>query len=243
MKIKKRIYDLVDNSLRSKLPLGEVLSGPFQGMKYAPSRSYCSSMWPKLVGCYETELHETFGELADQPYGEIWDIGCAEGYYAVGLARMFPDTRVLAFDISDDARKLCGELVQSNGLAEQVSIRSNCSRGTFNELNARCRNLIICDCEGFEDDLFDDKVVSQLKCADVIIELHERSRAGLTERLKGRFTKNHKVQIIRTRSELSEIFTTKHPIISKLNFIERRYAIAERRYGKMAWLVASSDMI
>ena len=49
-------------------------------------------------------------------YEQILDIGCAEGYYAVGLARMFPNAFVKAYNSSPIARDLCNKMVQTNKL-------------------------------------------------------------------------------------------------------------------------------
>jgi hypothetical protein len=53
---------------------------------------------PKLLGCYEQELHPALNRAIDTDYGVILNIGCAEGYYPVGLARVLPTAHVIAFD-------------------------------------------------------------------------------------------------------------------------------------------------
>ena len=49
-----------------------------------------SVLIPKLLGSYEQELQPLLQRLAAQNYSEIVDIGCAEGYYAIGLGGCFP---------------------------------------------------------------------------------------------------------------------------------------------------------
>src|SRR4051812_14244715 len=63
-----------------------VLSGPFAGMAYV-RQAAGSCLAPKLIGCYEAELHGVVARILRTGYTQIVDIGCAEGYYAVGLAR------------------------------------------------------------------------------------------------------------------------------------------------------------
>jgi hypothetical protein len=60
-------------------------------MAYIP-QAVGSALIPKLLGCYEAELHGVIACALNTTYDTIIDIGCAEGYYAVGLALHFPDT-------------------------------------------------------------------------------------------------------------------------------------------------------
>jgi hypothetical protein len=65
-----------------------VESGPFAGMKYLPG--FCEGILPKLLGSYEQELWPALHSIASLPIQAVINIGCAEGYYAVGLARLLP---------------------------------------------------------------------------------------------------------------------------------------------------------
>ena len=48
--------------------------------------------------------------------------GCAEGYYAVGMARLAPEITVYAYDIEERARIACADLAQRNGVADRVIV-------------------------------------------------------------------------------------------------------------------------
>src|SRR5687768_17261507 len=67
------------------VPKLEVLTGPFAGMKY-PYASNGSAVFPKLLGTYESEISELFRYERLKRYRTFIDIGCAEGYYLVGVA-------------------------------------------------------------------------------------------------------------------------------------------------------------
>ena len=61
-----------------------VQGGPFKGMKYVPqiatpARLIGDALLPKLVGCYEAELHGTLATLPQAKYTRIVNIGCAKG--------------------------------------------------------------------------------------------------------------------------------------------------------------------
>ena len=95
-----------------------VLSGPFVGMDYV-QQATGSALMPKLLGSYEAELHETLEKIAATEYAAIIDIGCAEGYYAIGLAMRLPNAQVYAFDIDPEARELCTAMARLNGVEER----------------------------------------------------------------------------------------------------------------------------
>jgi hypothetical protein len=80
----------------------EVQSGPFVGMKYTHEAVVTRHSTPALLGVYERQLHPFLSRanLADI----VIDIGSAEGYYAVGLARM-TGKPVVTFDCNSSERK------------------------------------------------------------------------------------------------------------------------------------------
>ena len=72
-----------------------VAAGPFAGMRYAGLPSG-STAGPKLLGSYESEIAAWIEGLCGARLDTIVDVGCAEGYYAVGMAMRCPAARVLA---------------------------------------------------------------------------------------------------------------------------------------------------
>ncbi len=96
-----------------------VQTGPFVGMTYV-SEAICSSLVPKLLGSYEAELHALLTQIVTRDYQTVIDVGCAEGYYAVGLALRLPRARVYAFDINARARELCAKLADCEGCELQL---------------------------------------------------------------------------------------------------------------------------
>src|SRR6478752_2830493 len=81
----------------------KILGGPFAGMEYV-SVATEGALVPRLLGSYESELHPHLQAFAEEGLDCVIDVGCAEGYYAVGLARMMPDVAVHAYDIDEKAR-------------------------------------------------------------------------------------------------------------------------------------------
>src|SRR5271170_382684 len=67
-----------------------VRNGPFAGMRYARPLPEGSIFFPKLLGSYEAELQAHFERVIGTDYSAIVDVGCADGYFAVGLAMRMP---------------------------------------------------------------------------------------------------------------------------------------------------------
>ena len=80
-----------------------VRHGVFAGMSYPDGKSTGSVLVPKLLGSYEVELEPVWKSLFTSDYDTIVDVGCAEGYYAVGFARRRPASHIFAYDTNDHA--------------------------------------------------------------------------------------------------------------------------------------------
>lgn len=169
-----------------------VANGPFKGMKYIES-SVGSSLLPKILGSYEEPIHEWVETAIAKQYDKILDIGCAEGYYAVGFAMLLPGAEIIAYDTNPDALELCRELIVLNGV-DNVELREGCD---FQELDNLITDntLVFCDIEGAERELLDPARAEKLKLADLIIESHDSYMPGTTEMLIDRFGGTHKISV------------------------------------------------
>jgi hypothetical protein len=173
-----------------------VLGGPFEGMIYI-EEAVGSCLLPKVAGSYEQETASIIEDAIARGPDVVVDVGAAEGYYAVGLARRLPGAIVYAFDIDPHATRLCRRLAALNGVGERVVTAGAC---TVEALQARLKPgaLLICDCEGFEDELLDPRRVPALDRTQVLVELHDHLRPGVSERIKERFARTHKASLIPT---------------------------------------------
>jgi SAM-dependent methyltransferase len=147
-----------------------VQAGPFTGMKYTRSALLSRHATPALLGVYERQLYP-FLEAAAGRCDLVVDIGSAEGYFAVGLARL--GKRVVTFDINPHERKICQEMSKANQVSDRITIESWCSpSGLAGLVKGQQRALIISDIEGGELELFTPEVVSGVRHCDLIIEMH-----------------------------------------------------------------------
>ncbi len=173
-----------------------VLHGPFRGMCYPEASLASRDGIPILFATYELELHPVIEEIALKRYDRIIDVGCAEGYYAVGLA-IRTNTPVFAFDCEPRERSYLREMARLNKVTDLIHARSWCSGRTLDGLTRGRNCLVISDCEGYEISLFQGTVLSALKECDLIIELHEAVPGkGVQSIILERFRSSHNVKIV-----------------------------------------------
>lgn len=192
---KKRFLPL-HNRLREKL-YGDkqikVLSGPFNGLIYFDEIVW-GPITPKWLGSYEMELAEIIGDIVAQNYETILDIGCAEGYYAVGLAWRLPNARVLAYDADFLSRRQTRRLARMNNVQDRIDVRGYCGNREI-ERRVTPSTLVVCDIEGCERDLLDPLLSPALLKVDLLVEVHERGLSPSTlELLRERFAQSHLVR-------------------------------------------------
>lgn len=175
---------------------GVVGGGPFRGMRYL-DRSHCSQLAPKLLGTYEMELRGILEEFLALRPDRIVDVGAAEGYYAVGLLRLAPERRVVAFEAEAAARTALQELASLNGVSNRLEVRGWCDAEALRAtLTGASRPLVIMDIEGAEREVLDPATVPQLRGAFVLVELHPHLVPDVRERLSERFRGTHGVRFI-----------------------------------------------
>ena len=163
-------------------------------MKYI-SKAYCSALLPKILGSYEEPIHDWIGEVINnKKHKNIINIGCAEGYYAVGFALHLPNSKITAYDINIEARKALHELQTLNKI-KNIEIKAACSHLELNR-KSKSNTLMFCDIEGAEKDLLDPTKVPNLKYVDIIVETHDCFFPGITEELIRRFYHTHRIRIV-----------------------------------------------
>ncbi len=210
-----------------------VMAGPLEGLDYL-SRSAEGCLVAKLLGCYEQPLHAFIERAVETAYPVVLNIGCAEGYYAVGLARRMPDTVVQAFDIDPRARQLCVELAARNGVGDRVRVGALFEPRHFADYEGR-KVLVFCDIEGAEKDLLNPDVAPALRCMDLIVESHECFSRGVTRLLVERFASSHEMTLVQDNGQRR---LQKSPAwFNRLSHLDQLLATWEWRGGPTPWLV------
>jgi hypothetical protein len=221
----------IENDLAKDL---SVRRGPFAGIKYPSLARLGSACLPKLLGVYERELHPILESIAERPYTDIINVGCAEGYYAVGFAVRHPNARVTAYDIVPQQREFCANLAALNGVADRVEVQSACTPEVLAKFPFKGRGLIICDCEGYEVDLFTPQAVANLGNCDVLVELHDHLDLSITDRILKVFDPTHNVTLVQSIDVVKRAKTFDIPELADLHMETRRRILTER-YAEMEW--------
>ena len=171
----------------------EVLGGPFRGMTLTPM-AMAEQIGPFLLGTYESELHPALDLLFRGRFGQVVDVGSKFGYYAVGLARRLPESKVIAFDTDWWARDALTEMIAANRVVN-VEVRDYCDPAWLAD-HLEPGALIVSDCEGYEGALFDTRPIPNLDTAALLIETHDAPGVDLTAQLAGQFAGSHDVRTI-----------------------------------------------
>jgi hypothetical protein len=208
-----------------------VVRGPFVGLEYPPELATGSGdLVAKLAGTYELELHDVIFDWIDRGLTRIVNVGVAEGFYAVGLARAIPGAAVIAYDIDDDMRARCRSLAATNGVADRIEIRETCTPADLQALG-EAETVLLCDCEGCEARLLDPATSPVLCQWELLVELHDFVDSTISETICRRFEETHVVTLIDNRSRADVV----PPELEHLSRRERLTLIGERRPTEMRW--------
>lgn len=216
----------------------EVKAGPFSGLKYPEAKACGSALYPKLLGTYESELHGFFRKAPLQDYELILDVGCAEGYYLVGVGRMIPAIPLMGIDIDREALTLVRKLAAANSVdASRLRLSERfCEDALRSTLPAR--SLVICDCEGAEADIFSEASMDLWRLSDLVVECHDFVVPDITEVLAKRLKPSHQVEIIQSADLGSKVRLLSHGDFLAARLEHKELLVNEGRPGAMRWIVA-----
>lgn len=204
---------------------GIVQSGPFKGMKMLPKLAWADGrLCPMLLGCHEQELWvpitQEIERLEAMAAPTIVNMGCGEGYYAVGLAQRLPHADVVAADTLPAALETTAKAAALNG----ASLRTSQAHAAL----LVGADLVVMDCEGAEMEYL-MPVPSGMKSSTIIVELHRPKAAALIDP----WAKTHEVYILWEGGRNP----CDYEMLRDLPSMARWCAVDENRPCQMAWLL------
>lgn len=212
-----------------------VVGGPFRGLVYPQDRiGLIDAPIAKLLGTYEMELREVLEHAVTLRPALFIDVGCADGYYAVGMALSSPTTVVHAFDLAPSARKGVRLLASANGVENRVIVHGGATSRSLARL-VDGPAVILSDCEGAEKSIFAGRAVPALAQSLVIVELHEWAGVDPDRDLVDRFAATHTHRFITARGRRG----AEHSELRDLAPSDQRLAVEEFRQAGQRWLVLS----
>ena len=214
-----------------------VSAGPFQGLQMSRTGELVEGdRTSKLLGVYEQELHLYIDHFRQKHYDAIVVTGFADGYYAVGLSRIFPSTPVFVFNPDESARQACSAAVELNNRKATVHVGRECTVQAIGEIAGRYRNLL---CVLHHDrsplDLLPDVLVSSLLATtDMIVDCN--GNGGIAAALRNRVIHSHFFVEVLAAGRNPNTF----PFLSQLSELDRWLTMWERKPGQARWAVCES---
>jgi len=185
------------------------MKGVFSGMVFDVP-NFNTAM---LIGTWELELKEKISFILNKKPSNIFCIGAAEGYYAVGFAHKLPSCNIYAFEIQENYRNFLSNLSYSNN-CKNIEIYGECTTKILARfLSNNNDSIIFCDIEGGEIDLLDLSKVPDLKRTTILVEVHEMYVRDCEKTLIDRFKNTHSYTIIHGKER------TLQDLPKKLNFL------------------------
>lgn len=213
-----------------------VLHGPLQGLKYPHHHAFGSQLYPKLIGTYELEIQGVFEKIIQEnQIKQFIDIGCAEGYYAVGMALQVPEMKIYAYDDSEEARTLCQEMASLNQVKERVTIREKFHPNSMLDFDTNIPTFILCDCEGCEASIFQEDQMKNFENCTLLIELHDFINPTISSQLQKVFQNTHSFTLLKEKKRKIKNFKN-HFKGLPLNTFQKEYMLDEKRPVLMEWL-------
>lgn len=212
---------------------GVVQAGPFKGMQMYPDKSWKETNHAaELLGFFEQELHEDIeheiARLEAMPSPCVVNVGCAEGYYAVGMGRRLLNAKVYVIEPDEKSLYIAKKNAENNGVSLVVAPI---------EEAFECPDLVLMDCEGAETEYLDPVKYPGLRNATVIVELHQLpGKSDVLDAVKTKMaTHGGKLVFEGARNPNAS------PLLWAKNSLDRWLVVCESRPCVMAWAVLKPE--
>jgi hypothetical protein len=216
-----------------------VCNGPFRGMKFDRKAEISGSTYAMLLGSFESEIQPFILRAGKKKYNVIYNIGCADGYYAVGFAHLMPGTVIYAYDSDKAAISRAQQLAARNFSRHNIRFLGTFYPGYIRDVDPEKKSLFIVDCEGAERSIFTKENSASLVNADLIIEMHINIYPDLEEYFTGIFGATHHITVVDSLDDHLKAKFYSFLQIDGLDYALRRF-ITEERAIFMQWIILCS---
>lgn len=185
-----------------------VVAGPLRGMRIRLSGLSRRHLLGYILGSQELELRSVIYRIIERGYRTVLNIGAADGYYAVGLARQSPLARVEAFEALPELHRVIEKSARLNGVADRIKLRGRCDEAGLRASlqDAKSPTLVLMDIEGAEIELLDPDKVPELLQADILVETHDAFVPQATDTLMARFCATHNIECYAAQPRIAADF-------------------------------------
>lgn len=227
-----------------KLSNSKIVNGYYKNT-YFLNKSHWSKFdhASKLLGLYEEQVQDLIVKTQrENNLKNFVNIGCGEGYHALGLIKNNFFDKSICYEISEEARTILKENLKKNNIADKVQIKGEAKNNQINKdlVNLKIEEtLFLIDIEGKEFSLFSDNDLNFLKKGFLIIEDHNFmiSDNALKNNFYSSVKKYFNISIIQNGSR--NPFNLDFDFMNKLNDDSRFLILSECRSQKMQWIFLS----
>ncbi len=219
-----RVHFLTQEHMHIRNGLGEnIMLLPTQ------DKNYLMSMF---LGVFEPQVHELLAQVKQKKYQAVVNIGSAEGYYAVLMAKLWPQATVQAYDIKPEMQQRTLALAKLNKADSHMEIS-----GLFHFQDPAAYpnkpSLFLIDIEGCEREMLD--VPHLFKQHDMILEMHEGfiSDIDLVDQFTETFGNTHQITI----KQMQDLDFAKYGNISELTSFEAGLLTFDNRAIKTSYML------
>ena len=227
-----------------KISNSKVMSGIYKST-YLENKSHWSKFdyASKLLGFYEEQIQNLIVDVQKKNnLKTLINIGCGDGYHALGLVKNKFFTKSICYDISLEARNILETNVKSNNLNDKFIIRKEANIDEIKKDLQKIKSeetLFLIDIEGAEFTLFKDEDFNFLKKSFIVIEDHNFfiKDNELKEKFYSSLHKYFNVEFIENGSR--NPFVIQNNFLDQLNDDSRFLLLSEGRSQKMGWIFLS----
>lgn len=210
-----------------------VLCGPFRGMRLIRDVSWNDgNIGNKLIGAYEFELHAAIKKALSRKPQTVINVGCAEGWYAVGLAMLLPKAMIYAMDMNEYCLKDCETNARNNHVRNLITVAGKV--GPEDLQRGEGEKLYVVDIEGYELSVLNPYGCPDLLVSDMIVECHDffQPENPISKLLTERFSLSHEIDRISPQQPRPGDYA----FLNFLSDADRYLTITEKRPAQTTWL-------
>lgn len=227
-----------------ELSKSKVMSGHYKDTHFV-NESHWSKFdhASKLLGVYEEQIQELIIKTQKQyNLKNFINIGCGEGYHALGLVKNRYFEHSICYEISSMARNILKKNLLENNIKDRFVIRGEANRQEiFNDLQKIKieETIFLIDIEGNEFNLFNDNDWEFLKKGYFIIEDHHFmvSDEIAKKNFYSSLNKHFNFTVIQNGSR--NPFNINNDFLNELPDDSRFLILSECRSKKMSWIFLS----
>jgi hypothetical protein len=125
---KRPVYTILTVILK-KYNNSKIIDGIFEGMIFQNKQPNTAM----LLGTWEKELNPILKNL--DKFDLAFDIGAAQGYYAIGIIKNHISKRVVAYEMDDSVRNTLSHLAKLNNIENSIDIKGECDLAEMSKIN------------------------------------------------------------------------------------------------------------